>query len=121
MLSPPPKEALAKADAVFSGTVEKIDKVSEKVTYDGKVSSYDRLKVTVRVQESWKGTNAATLMVYTSPDGAMCGYQFTKGTRYLIYAGQGEKKELVASLCSRTAPLSNAQEDLHALGIGKKP
>ena len=121
MPSPPPQEALAKADAVFSGTVENIEKTSEKVLYDGKESSYERLKVTVRVQESWKGTNAATLVVYTSPNGASCGYRFTKGTRYLIYAGHGEKKELVASLCSRTASMSQAQGDLQALGAGKKP
>ncbi|HEY0550491.1 MAG TPA: hypothetical protein VGF13_12885 [Verrucomicrobiae bacterium] len=119
--NPPPKEALAKAAAVFSGTVENTEKSSYRVTYDGKEFTHERIKVTVRVQESWKGTNAATLVIYTETDGAMCGYSFAKGTRYIIYAHQDAKKDLLVSLCSRTAALSQAHEDVQALGAGKKP
>ena len=120
--APPPKEALAKADAVFSGTVESVERSSDKSTNDGKESVHERFKVTVRVTESWKGTNAATLVVYTELDGAMCGYDFAKGSSYLIYAHGGgvSGKDLLVSLCSRTGPLSGAKEDLQAFGTGKK-
>ena len=120
---PPPKEALANATAVFSGMVESVKRSSEKYTYDGKERIHERFKVTVRVAESWKGTNTATLVIYTDLDGAMCGYNFVKGSSYLIYAHGGgvSGKDLLVSLCSRTRPLSGAKEDLQAFGTGKKP
>jgi hypothetical protein len=120
---PPPKEALAKAEAVFSGTVESVERSSNKSTHDGKEYIHERFKVTVRVAESWKGTNAAALVVYTELNGAICGYNFVKGSSYLIYAhgGGASGKDLLVSLCSRTRPLSGAKEDLQAFGTGKKP
>lgn len=122
---PPPKEALAQAAAVFSGKVEKAEVISLTETNAGQVFTNEIKKVTLRVAESWKGTNARELVVYTPVNSAMCGYNFVQGETYLVYASEvgtvRKTKELHTNLCTRTRVLSRAQEDLRALGHGTKP
>lgn len=49
-----------------------------------------------------------------------CDYGFEIGRSYMVYAsGKGRETRNIA--CSRTAPLSRAQDDLNLLGPGKKP
>ena len=110
--SPPPREEFAKAGAVFSGTVEKMERREHE------------WKVTFRVLQTWKGTNAPALVVYTGSDSAGCGYSFARGQQYLVYAivGTGARDtHLLTSLCSRTRGLAAAAEDLAFLGAGQKP
>ena len=49
-----------------------------------------------------------------------CEYPFKIGETYLVYAN-GKENELRTSLCSRTSPLTLAEEDLRILGEGKEP
>jgi hypothetical protein len=59
----------------------------------------------------------ATITVSTSADGASCGNSDEVGQAWLVYAyGKGN---LSTSLCSRTNPITHAQEDLKALGSGQ--
>jgi hypothetical protein len=121
---PPPKEALAKVSAVFSGKVQKVETVSEKVA--GQSYTYQRRKVTIEVSQSWKGTNAATLTVFTGMNDGDCGISFVQGKEYLIYAYASAATatrgtELETGLCSRTRELLLASEDLKAFGAGQKP
>lgn len=112
--TPPPPDAFAKADAVFSGKVESIAPGGDHA-----------LRVTFRVQQSWKGTNAPTLVVQTASDSAMCGYNFIRGEHYLVYArvngARTNAPPLATGLCGRNARLSDAAEDLQFLGPGRPP
>lgn len=77
-----------------------------------------------RVSEQWKGTNAATLVVHTASDGAMCGYNFTRGKEYLVYARKGKRGDveyLGTGLCGRNALVGDAAEDLRFLRKEAKP
>lgn len=110
---PPPKEALEKATAVFSGKVLKIEKDGE----------YE-LAVTFAVDRQWKGIADKEVVVRTGTNDGICGYKFKKGTSYLIYAHETKREELkylVTNICTRTAAVADAKEDLKALGEGKKP
>jgi hypothetical protein len=49
--------------------------------------------------------------IRTGMGGGDCGYSFERGRSYVVYAYQ-DKDGLVASLCTRTAPLERAQADL---------
>jgi hypothetical protein len=49
-----------------------------------------------------------------APDTAACGYPFTIGTKYLVYASS-DGNAYRASLCSRTARLADARNDLELL------
>jgi hypothetical protein len=113
----PPREELETAVAVFSGKVTKIENPNK-----GPVrSSADPVYVSLQVSRVWKGSIATTVMVQTAASGASCGYDsFSVGNEFLVYA-HGSDTKLAVSLCSRTRFLSQAAEDLQALGAGAVP
>ena len=110
--SPPPLEALAKADAVFSGEVVSI---SEPGGLFGSwlVSSTGPVTVEFRVSAVWKGDSHETMSIKTAWSSASCGFEFALDEQYIVYAREGW-----ASLCSRTKSIHTAREDLAALGEG---
>ena len=102
----PPQEALAEADFVFAGEVLDIERVNE---------GYGFLNVTLRVERPFKGVFIETTRVRTATNGAACGFPFERGERYIVYTHtSSEDGSVWASLCSRTADLQNAREDLVA-------
>ena len=103
-----PQEGLSSSHAVFSGEVTAIEK-NESTPFGG-------LEVTIRVKEVWKGEMTEEVRVHTAGSSAACGYSFAKGTKYLVYATSDDADPLRVSLCSRTAPLDDAKEDLDFLG-----
>ena len=74
--------------------------------------------VTMEVFRFWKGVSQNQLSLYTASGGeASCGFDFKDGEEYLVYANDSDG-DLYVSLCSRTASLALAQEDLNVLGAG---
>jgi hypothetical protein len=73
-------------------------------------------KVSFRVSEVWKGPRRETLVVSTPSQEAACGYPFSEGRKYLVYA---DGKMMNVSGCGRTTPLSEASADLRVLGNGE--
>jgi hypothetical protein len=106
----PPADELQKAAAVFAGEVVRMTGGEGEGT----------VTVTFRVSKVWKGPQERTLVVTTPGSSASCGVSFEEGKSYLVYA-HGEEGELMVNLCSRTAALSDATEDLAALGEGTAP
>jgi len=104
----PPIQALNESKAVFSGTVTAI-----KSGDSGKTATID-------VERAWKGISNDTVTVITGLGDADCGFPFQEGKEYLVYSHDVEGP-LYASACSRTTPLSEAQEDLKVLGVGYVP
>ena len=111
---PAPTEALEEAAAVFSGKVVQIK--SHKPVGD----IFGGVEVVFRVNRAWKGINKSTARVFTSSQSAACGYSFSKGHTYLVYASGNSRGRLSTSICSRTKRLKDAREDLNQLGAGKK-
>ena len=72
------------------------------------------LQVTFDVAEMFQGPPVDRLRVTTHADEATCGYGFREGASYVVYAS-GDRQSPVVSLCSRTAPVSGAAEDLAIL------
>lgn len=109
---PDPLTALEQSTAVFSGRVLNIDE-------DGDLSpttGTSMRKVNFRVNRAWKGIERIMISVNTENDSAACGYAFSTGNEYLVYAS-GEKGDLQVSLCSRTQRLVDvSSEELAALG-----
>lgn len=94
------EEEYKTAVAVFSGKVISV------------AQSAGSTKVKIRVEKIWKGGLSKTIEIR---GGGMCGYNFTAGKKYLIYASGTIENGLSASLCSRTKNLSDAAEDLKVL------
>ena len=113
MQPPPPKEALASSAAVFEGTV--IDVREAQGHGQGQLS----IEVDLQVDRRFKDAEADTVTVITPESSAACGYGFEVGETYLVYADQSnDSGQLLVSLCSRTARIEDADDDLTALGSG---
>ncbi len=105
------ERALAKSSAVFAGEVVDLKK-GDKIW-----SSVPSTMVSFRVSEVWKGPERETLEVSTPSQGGACGYPFSEGRKYLVYA-EGKKRMKVDS-CGETTPLSEVSANLEALGNGE--
>jgi hypothetical protein len=114
MVPPPPQEALASSAAVFEGTVTDVRGPEGE-------AEHGNLEVTLRVGRRFKAAEADTVTVTTSSSSAACGYGFEQGRTYLVYAQDGGDGQLSVSLCSRTARIEDAADDLSALGGGQGP
>jgi len=110
-----PAAEMTRATAVFAGVVSLTWRPAGGVSRGN-----DPVTVTFQVTQTWKGPRDQTLTVTTAGDSAACGYNFVLDQAYLVYA-HGDNDELSVTLCSRTAPLANAWEDLYALGEGQLP
>jgi len=109
-------EALEDSVAVFSG---KVTKITEEHPTSPMISSEDPVTVEIQVDRVWKGPSEKTIKVTTASDEGTCGYGFEMGKTYLVYSYEIQVDDplvLKVSLCSRTAPIADASEDLSELG-----
>lgn len=98
-------DEFSEARAVFSG---KVTSITDSTIEGGKIVSLD-------VGRAWKGVSNDTdaIAVRTWPGTATCGFPFEENREYLVYAyGTDGEISLAVELCSRTAPIENAQTDL---------
>lgn len=111
--TPSPAEATEKADAVFAGEVIGISDEKDATGFVSKT-------VHIQVNSVWKGPSQAVFKIATGAGGGDCGYDFTLGKSYLVYAYK--KGEIYSTnICSRTQLIEQAGEDLSVLGKGDAP
>ena len=73
-----------------------------------------------KVTTVWKGELNETTFITTHNQGGACGYPFSFDEEYIVYAN-GSNGMLRVELCSRTRPVSAAEEDFEILGEGRNP
>ncbi|KGR74207.1 hypothetical protein [Ureibacillus sinduriensis] len=110
-------EELVESDFVFLGEVININDPDRNAIFK---SSTNLLEIKFVVLDIWKGVNESEVLLYTEWDSASCGFQFSMDTQYLVYGTSLDGKKSV-NLCSNTANLAQASDDLLELGEGKKP
>lgn len=131
----PPKQEADGARAVFAGEVIEVVApggasvkksaaaagCAPKMVLRSAGSPGSNLRVRFKVTKAWKDVTGGEVVVTTPVSSAACGYAFTKGESYVVYAygGDEEGRALTTGLCSRTRRLSDADEDLSALGEGR--
>jgi hypothetical protein len=108
-------DSLAQAVAVFEGEVVELREPGPE-----KTGPAAQRAVKLAVVRAWKGVEGEAVDVLTPSDGAACGYTFVQGRSYLVYASADSDGLRVVS-CSRTRPISEANEDLVLLGMGATP
>ncbi len=111
----PPCEAFPQASVVFIGRV--IDSAEQKTDTDfnGVKRTYDVGIIRFEVEEVFKGTESRIIEIHSGTSGADCGYWFTRGDRYLVYAYGAPPENLETNYCARTQPIKSATEDLQYL------
>jgi hypothetical protein len=126
----PLEESVGRADAIFSGTVVNVSPYTQQFPHfmTGKIT-------TIKSNRIWKGANKDTFTVFsTNPNGGACGVDFKVGEKWIVYAYSSvpplsldylvdhfTAPRMGTSSCSETKPLSNAKENLKALGVGVEP
>ena len=107
--SGPPCQEVWNADAVFAGTVRAI----EPVDHDAHGQPYRSVLVKIDVQQAFVNSAPGPIEIITAADGPSCGYAFTVGKQYLVYARKtAGAPRYSTSICSRTRLLESAEEDL---------
>lgn len=120
MDSGPACQAYWRTAAVFDATVDSVTLASSKAGSDPREPQNF---VQVTVLQSWKG-NVATgpLTILTNADGSMCGYPFTPGHRYLIFASdRSAGGHFEVSLCSATHEYAGTGDDAQFLASLSEP
>ena len=110
----PPSEALEESAMVFEGKVVSVRKYER---LDGTWSGADPVVVEFDVRTIWKGYDYQTFYLTTGRSDASCGFRFVEGEEYLVYT----RNAVTVNICSRTSSLSEAENDLEALGEGQSP
>jgi hypothetical protein len=125
-VSVPPDEAFAQADAVFRGKV-----VEVRPSNPGRRWEPQYFVVRFKIRTAWKGATTSEFTLGTGVGGGDCGKHFTQGAEYVVYAYRIQRPaddaalsqplddvlptEFTTHICTRTAELKQAGEDLHAL------
>lgn len=105
--------ALHHGQPTFIGTALSDEVVSDVLDLGGRSLSVTVHKVMFRVEERFEGTLDSTVDIYGY--GTVNDFHFEVGTRYVVYAGLGKDGKLRTAKCTRTAPLSEAAEDISFL------
>ena len=102
-----PCQAFGEASAVFLGTVIDSRNVTVKRgNYDAQMRS-----VHLSIDTVFRGVEGGEVDVLTGFGGGDCGFGFVQSQQYLVYAYEFEGK-LTTGICTRTSPVSKADEDL---------
>ena len=97
----------------FVGMAVSEETVSDVLRLGDQVIPVTVQKVTFRVEEPFEGTPGKTVDVYGS--GTTNDFRFKVGVRYLVYGFRGKDGKIRTGKCTRTAPVTEAAEDLSFL------
>jgi len=97
----------------FVGMAVSEETVSDALRLGDQVIPVTVQKVTFRVEEPFESTPGKTVDVYGS--GTTNDLRFKVGIRYLVYGFRGKDGKIRTGKCTRTAPVSEAAEDLSFL------
>ncbi|HEV2843295.1 MAG TPA: hypothetical protein VG477_00500, partial [Thermoanaerobaculia bacterium] len=71
-------------------------------------------RVRLKVEEAFKGTASREVVLYTGWGGGDCGYEFRRGSRYLVYAN-GSGDWLYTGICRATKGIEKAAGEIAIL------
>ena len=109
----PPCAYYGQAGAIFLGRA--VGSVERKTYVDehGNKTVYDVGTIRFLVQENYKGASGYEVEIHSGTGGGDCGYWFLRNESYVVYAYRSsEDNKLYTNICTRTAPVSQAAEDL---------
>jgi LPXTG-motif cell wall-anchored protein len=102
----------------FNPVISFIERIAMALGFDPFIFYTDRFwgnTVTFSVIDSWKLVDTTSVQVSTGNGGGDCGYGFSVGGDYLVYAYDDPNEpgiHLGTGICSRTSELATAAEDL---------
>lgn len=118
----PPCQEYWAAAAVFSARVTGIEPFETTLEVGGGKERFSvprpGFRVTLSVIDAFRGVVDRTVVIHTGRGDGDCGYPFRVGSSYFVYGHRDSESRLWVYICSRTAPLDKAGEDLkHARDV----
>jgi hypothetical protein len=112
-----PCEAYSQVDAIFVGMAKDITWIETEEKLEGKIIKRLSPAFTFLVNQGFRGVVEEQIWIHTGMGGGDCGYVFKLGEQYLVYSyrNKSDQKKLMTSICTRTRPIAQAQEDLEYL------
>lgn len=104
---------------VFVGTVLSLKSQQRTVTIQGSKLTLSVVRARIRVEQSWKGPHRDVVEVVTNSEESMCGIEFQKGQRFLVFASMGThdlKSTLVTGICDGSHAVHWTAESIDSLG-----
>ena len=98
------------ATAVFVGQVIDITKRGVAVP-DAPPAGANWRRVSFKVAESLRGDVPEAVIVFTGSGGGDCGYDFSAGKSYLVYASKAPTGQLTTGICARTREATRAVQN----------
>ncbi|MGJ8666367.1 MAG: hypothetical protein ACSHW7_08385 [Patiriisocius sp.] len=99
-------ESFERGSYIFSGLVVNIEKENNSEIR----SSFEEINYTFEVVKQYKGVpDTKTIKVKSYADSASCGYEFTLGQTYLVYAN-GLGDNISTTLCNRNNPIAGVEK-----------
>lgn len=109
-------ESMAESEAVFLGTVvNRATRRSGDAQWWARIKSFfgmqvnpqtEDQRISLRIDEPFKGVGASSVDVSTATSSAACGYTFEMDQQYVVFASRDDGN-LWVSLCSSTARLED--------------
>ena len=117
--APPPsvKESFKSTNAVFTGTVLKVEDNLIPSPDDPSVSYASSQTITIKIDISYKtadgiSTSSKIIKIKTASSSESCGYYFEKGKKYIVYAYRDkEDGTLWTNICTRTKQYKQEEAD----------
>ncbi|HMS38856.1 MAG TPA: hypothetical protein PKE69_01425 [Pyrinomonadaceae bacterium] len=101
----PPCRSYGNTPVIFDGIV------TEFAPIENNQNGSQNRRAKFKIENIYKGNLKKEVEIFTGDGGSDCGFPFTVGERYLVYA-YGDETYLSTSYCSRTELLEKAKEDL---------
>jgi len=119
--SPTPGFELQKTDVVFVGKVTHIETIApdgwlygafKQMMGSEQLYEFETIRVTLDVKTPIKAADESPLIIETLASQQQCGVPFQTGKEYFVYAHRSPQGDLKTDMCTRTATVAQAAEDI---------
>ena len=121
---PSPNFGLEKSDVVFVGRATGVETIEadgwlygtfKQMMGSEQLYEFETIRVTLEVTTPLKAADESLLILETLASQEQCGIPFQAGKEYFVYAYRSPQGDLKTDMCTRTATVAKAAEDMAVL------
>ena len=118
---PSPGFGMEKSDVVFVGKATNIETIEadgwlygsfKQMMGSEQLYEFETIRVTLEVTTPIKAADESPLIIETLASQEQCGIPFQTGKEYFVYAYRSPQGDLKTDMCTRTATVAKAAEDI---------
>ena len=118
---PSPGFGMEKSDVVFVGKATDVETIEadgwlygsfKQMMGSEQMYEFETIRVTLEVTTSIKAADESPLILETLASQEQCGIPFQTGKEYFVYAYRSPQGGLKTDMCTRTATVAKAAEDM---------